>query len=318
MIIHNLTALFFKSGYMSTKKNGSGSCHISVIIVTFNNIDFIVDCLGSLSRALRGKQATVLIIDNNSTDGTANYLCRDELAAELELPGLNVILNDKNTGFTYAVNQGLRESSGDYVLILNPDVFLRPDTLPVLLELFTDDKIGVAAPQLRYPDGQIQPSCRRFPKKKDVLFEMTGLTGLFRNSSRFNGWKMADFSHRESRFVDQPQGAFLLTTKEVVSKVGLFDTRFPMFFSDVDWCYRVVRNNYNVFFCADTFASHIKGASVNRKRPEMIVSSHRSFVAFFRKYDKTLFDRLYTALICFLLLLSTLPRLLCSAVSQKR
>ncbi len=302
---------------MSTKNNGFGSYHITVIIVTFNNIDFIADCLGSLSRALRENPAQVLIIDNNSTDGTADYLSRKELSDEFELSGLNVILNKKNTGFTYAVNQGLQKSNGDFLLILNADVFLQADTLSVLLKCFTDDKIGVAAPQLRFPDGQIQPSCRRFPRKKDVIYEMSGLAKLFRKSTVLNSWKMNDFSHQESRFVDQPQGAFLLTTREVMSKVGLFDKRFPMFFSDVDWCYRVVRNNWSIFYCADTFAYHLKGASVYRQRLEMIISSHRSFVDFFRKYDETFFDRVYTALIYFLLLLFTLPRLLFSVVSQK-
>ncbi|MBN2410947.1 glycosyltransferase family 2 protein [candidate division KSB1 bacterium] len=302
---------------MSTKNNGFDSYRITVIIVTFNNIGFIVDCLRSLSRALHGNPAQVLIIDNHSTDGTAEYLNRKELSAEFEFSGLNVILNNKNAGFTYAVNQGLRQSQGDYILLLNPDVFLQSDTLSVLLNLFRDKKIGAAAPQLRYPDGQIQKSCRRFPQKKDVIFEMTGLTKLFSQSAVFNNWKMADFTHRESRFVDQPQGAFLLTTKEVFSKVGLFDTRFPMFFSDVDWCYRAVRNNCSIYFCADTFACHLKGASVYQQRSDMIVSSHRSFVDFFHKYDLTFFDRVYTALIYFLLLLSTLPRLLFAAVSQK-
>jgi len=302
---------------MSNNDYGLFSYHITVIIVTFNNIDFIAKCLSSLSHALHGYSAQLVIIDNNSTDGTVNYLNSNDLAGKFDFTQLNIILNKKNTGFTYAVNQGLQKSSGDFLLILNPDVIVQPDTLAVLLKLFKDDKIGVAAPQLRYPNGKIQPSCRRFPRKWDVLYEISGLTQLFRKSPVINSWKMADFTHLESRFVEQPQGAFLLTQKKVLQKVGLFDCSFPMFFSDVDWCYRVFLNNWSIFFCAETFVYHYKGASVHRKHPEMIVSSHRSFVNFFRKYDRNFFDKLFTSLIHLLLLVVTLPRLLFTMVSKK-
>ena len=119
---------------------------------------------------------------------------------------------------------------------------------------------------------------------------------------------MADFDHKSSRYVDQPQGAFLLAKSHVLNDVGLFDERFPMFFSDVDWCYRVKQHGWLIRFCSGTSVLHKKGASIYQRRAEMIVTSHRSFVDYFRKYDKNKWNQFTTFLIYILLLVISLPR----------
>ena len=131
------------------------------------------------------------------------------------------------------------------MLFLNPDTILPPNCLTALLPaLYADPGTGVVAPQLRFPpasSGFIQPSCRRFPTYWDLFCAFTGLTMLFPRSRFFNGWKMGDFDHRSPREVDQPQGACLLARPEVATQLGAWDERFPLFFSDVDWCRRVWR-----------------------------------------------------------------------------
>jgi len=282
---------------------------ISVIIVTFNSYPHIDGCLHSLSIALSGFKARVFVIDNASSDGTADYLQNPELPAKFSFHKLVLIFNDRNTGFTHAVNQGLRIADEDYIILLNPDIFLQPQVITTLVDSLSDNA-GVAAPQLRFPDGRVQPSCRRFPLKRDVLFSITGLAALFKNSSLFNGWKMPDFDHCNARSVDQPQGAFLMIRKDVLQHTGLLDERFPMFFSDVDWCYRTKQQGYEIVFNPQASVIHYKGASVYHKRLHMIVSSHRSFVDYFKKYDRTGPQRSLTWLIFLVLLIVTLPRLL--------
>ena len=264
----------------------------SIVIVTYNNIDTIKECLSSLSVSLGRADAELFLIDNASRDGTAEWL------QFIGMPSFSHTVftaNARNLGFTRAVNMGLSQCRGEAILLLNPDVILEADTLSILRRnLESEPDIGAVAPKLLYPDGRMQPSCRRFPNKLHLALD------LFGSGSR---WRMSDFDHDHSRDVDQPQGAFLLVRREVVRRVGLLDESFPMFFSDVDWCRRIRRDGWRIRFCAGARAVHAKGASVRQRRAAMIVSSHRSFIRYFEKYDRGRRDRLGTSLLHLALLI---------------
>lgn len=283
---------------------------ISVVLVTFNNKAIIRHCLSSLSRALTLYPSQVVIVDNDSRDGTALILQNEDIWQPFQFNNIVRIFNRQNTGYTHAVNQGLEHCSGRFVLLLNPDIVFADDPFSRLLPLFENPEIAVVAPQLRFPNGEIQPSCRRFPQKRDVFFEFLGLSRLFINSAFFNRWRMPDFSHDYSRDIDQPQGAFLLFRRSTLKQIGSLDGRFPMFFSDVDWCYRVRQIGGKIWFCAEKFVYHLQGASVRSRRAEMILTSHRSFVDYFRKYDATLWQKMSTCCVHVLLLAAMPVRLL--------
>ena len=286
----------------------SGRYSISVVIVTYNNQDHIERCIKSLSGALQDYTSELVIIDNNSVDGTVNMV-GSTLSGPLSFNSTRFIENRHNTGFTFAINQGLKQSSGDYLLIMNPDIICTPDVFLTLFREFDGERIGVVAPQLRDPDNHVQASCRRFPKKSDIYYELSGLARAL-PGTRFNRWKMPDFDHRHSKMVEQPQGAFLLIKKQVLEKTGLLDERFYMFFSDVDWCRRIYEQGYIIRYNSEVFVYHYKGVSIYPQRERMIVSSHRSFVDYFAKYDTTWFDRAATRILHFLLLTALVPRLL--------
>jgi GT2 family glycosyltransferase len=284
---------------------------ISVIIVTFNNGNTIRRCLTSLSRVLAHHSAQVCIIDNASTDATPAILQDVDLRKQLTFAAVQVICNPVNVGYTKGINQGLQRAKGRFVLMLNPDVIFATSPFERLIkELKDNPEIGVVSPQFRFLDEKIQPSCRRLPRKKDVLYEFLGLAKIFRRSAACNAWRMPDFDHQHTRDVDQPQGAFLLTTQQVLGKVGFLDESFPMFFSDVDWCRRVMAHEWRIRFIASVFVYHLQGASVKQKRAHMIVSSHQSFVAYFRKYDISWRDRCTTKMMHVLLLMATPLRLM--------
>jgi len=284
---------------------------ISVIIVTYNNRNIIQQCLSTLSDALVSYSSQLCIIDNQSVDGTPQLLSEPRFWKPFSFDAVEEIYNSTNLGYTRGVNQGLRLAAGRYVLMLNPDIIFENKLFEKLFEVLQhDESIGVVSPQFRFLDQTIQSSCRRFPTKQDVLFEFLGVSKIFSNSGFFNAWRMPDFDHNQSCDVPQPQGAFLLTRKKVLDKIGLLDESFPMFFSDVDWCRRVIQHKWRIRFVASVFIYHIRGASVNQKRAHMIVSSHKSFVDYFRKYDITWRDRCTTAIIHFLLLVATPLRLL--------
>ncbi|NIA30349.1 MAG: glycosyltransferase [Actinobacteria bacterium] len=290
---------------------------ISVIIVTFNNVRTILPCLVSLQKALFQYQSQVFIIDNASSDGTISVLGQKQKSLTKYFSEFSLRLNNTNLGFTLAVNQGLKLASGDFVLLLNPDVVLQNDTIERLLTCFSqENKIGVVAPQLRFSDGRIQPSCRNFPRKRDVILELSGLAKLFPSSPVFNHWRMSDFDHQETKDVEQPQGAFLLARQEVLQQVGFLDERFPMFFSDVDWCRRIIAKGWRIRFCSGTFVMHLQGHSVFQRRGEMIVSSHRSYVAYFKKYDETFLEQVSSLFIALVLYIILLPRIMIAVFFQ--
>ncbi len=285
---------------------------LSVVIVTFNNRAEIGACLDALTRGLAPFQSRLFVIDNASVDGTAEWLNTHKTRYQTQFNDFSLLCNPENTGFTAAVNQGLRQcqGQGDLILLLNPDVIVQENTLPVLAEkLLSRPEIGVITPQLRYLNGDIQASCRRFPRKQDVFLQVTGLSAIV-SRLHLRDWKMSDFDHRTSRFVEQPQGAFLLFHQAVLERVGLLDEDFFMFFSDVEWCERVQQRGWRIWFSADTFVYHHKGASVSRHRARMLVTSHRSFVDYFAKKDRTLSAKIGTKIVMFILIMALWPRLI--------
>ncbi|RPI03525.1 MAG: glycosyltransferase family 2 protein [Calditrichaeota bacterium] len=284
--------------------------NISIVIVSYKNAAIIEKMLFSLSAAVEHYAVQLIIIDNHSEDGTEQILKKGDFWHKLHFQDVSIFINEQNTGYTRAVNQGLAYCQGEYLLLLNPDIFFVEKVFSTLISCFNHLDIGVVAPQMRFPDGRIQPSCRHFPRKRDVLFEFLGLTRLFPKSPFFNRWRMPEFDHLSSQHVDQPQGAFLLMRRSVLESVGLLDERFPMFFSDVDWCSRVIAAGWKIHFCAEAFVYHQKGASIRQKRAEMAVTSHRSFIDYFDKNDRTIFDRMTTLMVHVLLLAATAIRLL--------
>ncbi|MCG3119550.1 MAG: N-acetylglucosaminyl-diphospho-decaprenol L-rhamnosyltransferase [bacterium] len=268
---------------------------VAIIIVTFQNAGEIAACLRSLVAAAPQWQVQLFLIDNASTDATRQAIT----AASAELPParfhIDVIANAANVGFTRAVNQGLeryfaqrKRGEAMPVMFLNPDTILPPHSLAALMEkLYAFTEAGVIAPQLIHPDGRIQASCRRFPTQWDLFCELSGLSRLFPNSPILNRWKMAAFDHQHSAAVEQPQGACLLAKPEVVQQVGWWDERFPIFFSDVDWCKRVWEKGWQIRFEPSVQIVHAQGISVRQVRAAAIWSSHLSFWRYLRKHENT-------------------------------
>ena len=257
---------------------------LSIIIVTFNHEKEIANCLTTLATAISSFQTEIFIIDNHSTDQTV-AIAKDSLSNINKKHQWSIICNKSNKGFTRAVNQGLEQIRGEYVLILNPDTELPENIFGPLIEIFNNNReVGIVSPQFRNPDGTVQPSCRRFPRHRDVIYNALGLNLLFKKNKEFNYWKMGDFDHQSRRAVEQPQGAFLLVRREAMEQVGLLDEQFPMFFSDVDWCQRFMQHGWKILFVPGVQIVHYQGTSIFKHRLKMIWSSHRSFYHYFSKY----------------------------------
>lgn len=262
---------------------------LSIVIVSWNTRDLLRACLVALKAEIAllqsqipGATVETFLVDNASADGSAAM-------AESEHPWVHLIANNDNLGFAKANNQAFKLSTGDFVLLLNPDTEIKPGALFTLLEfLKTHPEAGIVAPQLLNSDGSIQRSCREFPTFKGMLYELIGLSRMFSSDSAFGQevrrYKMLDFAHDHARQVDQPEGACLLVKREIFDKVGTLDEGFFMLFEEVDWCFRIIKAGYQIWFTPNAQVVHHYGQSIKQVKVPMILSSHRGLYRFWYKH----------------------------------
>ncbi|MEE9168130.1 MAG: glycosyltransferase family 2 protein [bacterium] len=259
---------------------------LSVIIVTFNHEREIGECLPAIYERSSARPLEIFVVDNSSDDGTVAAVNKCKLLYDSKDFRIEFVQNRDNKGYTLAVNQALNEASGEFILMLNPDTIVQKESIDLMLQFLRDKPdTGAVAPQLLFPDGRIQPSCRRFPRYRFIVFEMMGLNRLFPTSSIFNGWKMGDFDHRSLKTVPQPQGSCLMLPRKVLEEVGNLDERFFLFFSDVDLCKRIWRSGRKIYFYPAAKVIHQRGSSIYRNRAASTWRSHRDFIRYFLKWS---------------------------------
>ncbi len=259
---------------------------LSVVIVSWNTRDLLRACLVSLKEEIatmpNPADVEVFLVDNASADGSAKM-------AQEEHPWVHLIANSDNKGFAKANNQAFALAGGRFILLLNPDTEIKPGALSTLLAFFDNHpRAGIVAPQLLNTDGTVQRSCREFPTFVGMLYELIGLSRLFpANSSygkEFRRYKMLDWNHDDERPVDQPEGACLLVKREVLEKVGTLDEGFFMRFEEVDWCFRIIKAGYEIWFTPRAQVVHHYGQSIKQVKVPMILSSHRGLYRFWYKH----------------------------------
>jgi len=251
---------------------------LSIVTVSWNTKELLRRCLTTLQAELVGLDAEVFLIDNNSADGSAEMVANEH-------PWVRLIANADNRGFAAANNQAFALAAGDYVLLLNPDTEVQPGSISTLLNfLDTHPQAGIVAPQLLNTDGSIQRSCREFPTFAGMLYELIGLSRIFPKCDEFRRYKMLDWNHDDERQVDQPEGACLLVRREILQQVGTLDEGFFMLFEEVDWCYRIKQQGWQIWFTPDARVIHHYGQSIKQVKAKMILSSHRGLHRFWQKH----------------------------------
>ena len=251
---------------------------LSIVIVNWNTREYLGACLGSIEANPPGSEYEAVVIDNASSDGSAEMVreCFDRVI---------LMENAQNVGYAEGNNQGIRRSRGEFVLLLNPDTEVKPGALDALLG-FAREHSDAAAVGCRLvgPDGKAQGSCRSFPDALGVFFEYTGLSRVFPKSRRFGSYRMTYFRYNREAEVDQPMGSCLLLSRKAVDEVGMFDKDFTIFFNEVDWCYRAKQKGWKVYFTPDAEVLHHGGASTRQAKADMAGESHRAMQEFYRKH----------------------------------
>ncbi len=250
---------------------------LSVIIVSYNVKYFLEQCLCSVQRAA-DNSVEVLVVDNNSTDGTVEY-------CQHRFPFAQFISNKENTGFASANNQALAKAKGKYVLFLNPDTII-PEDLFIHCVAFMDAHVGAGALGVRMIDGSgafLKESKRGFPSPWAAFCKMSGLTALFPRSKVFAKYYMGHLPEKEINAVDALAGACMFVRKEALNKTGGFDERFFMYAEDIDLSYRIQQAGYKNYYFPETTIRHFKGEST-RKDGRYIRLFYKAMVQFTRKH----------------------------------
>jgi GT2 family glycosyltransferase len=254
---------------------------LSVVIVNWRTRELLVACLQSLHAALGGRvaagDAEVIVVDNASGDGSA-------AAVREQFPAVRLIANEENRGYAAGNNQGIAAASGDNIMLLNPDTEVPREAVARLEACLRErPRAGAAAPMLVYPDGRPQASLRGFPTPLALFGAVTGLGRLARVGSPLAAYQPRDLPAIPT-VVDQPMTSCLLLRGEALREVGPFDETFPIFFNDVDLCWRLRQAGWEIWFVPEARVVHHGGASTRQVRLAMLWASHRGLHRYYQKH----------------------------------
>ena len=239
---------------------------LTISIVSYRTPDLLRGCLSALASERGSLEMDVTVVDNASADGSVNL-------TRTEFPWVNVIANPRNAGFGAAHNQVLRQARGRYWLILNSDAAPAPGALGTLVAaLDADPAVAVAGPRLRYPDGSVQPSRRRFPTLATLFLESTQIQRFSPDNRVLRAYYLQDQSDDEPQDVDWLVGACLCLRAEAVRQVGVFDERFFMYSEEIDLCRRLKAAGWRVRYVPEAEVLHVEGAS---SRADLAVRDQR-------------------------------------------
>lgn len=250
---------------------------LSITICSWNTLEDTRACLQSLERVRDEAHFEVIVLDNNSEDGSPDMV-------EQEFPWVRSMRMARNLGFTGGQNEMLENRHGRHALLLNSDTVVHAGairTLMIYLEANPD--IGILGPKLENPDGSLQFSCRRFPRPAAALFRNTPLGKLFPNNRFTREYLMQDWQHDQPRDVDWVSGAALLAREELIAKIGFLDPEYFMFSEDVDYCWRAHEADFRVVYLPTAVITHAIGRSTDKAPNRMIGRFHRSMFRFYRK-----------------------------------
>jgi GT2 family glycosyltransferase len=263
----------------SKNRNSQVSMLLSVIIVNYNVKHFLEQCLCSLQLAIKEMEAEVIVVDNDSTDGSMAYL-------QPRFPTVKFIANRDNTGFARANNQAFQVAKGKYILFLNPDTLV-PDNCLVACMDYLDNHKDVGALGTKMLDGSgcfLPESKRAFPSPLTSLFKLLGLSALFPKSKLFGKYHLGNLSHDANHEVDVLAGAFMMIRKEVLDSVGAFDEAFFMYGEDVDLSYRIQKAGWKNVYFAESTIIHFKGESTKKGSLNYVRMFYQAMHLFVKKH----------------------------------
>lgn len=256
----------------------------SVIIISFNTQKLLRECLQTVREASAGLAVETIVVDNASRDGSPQMVAA-------EFPEARLTRSEVNLGFGVANNAGIRQARGRYIVLLNSDAFLRPDTLALALKLMEDNpQCGAGGAKQVGRNGEYQFSARLFPNLRDELLMLSGLACKFPHSKFFGRYDRTWASPDEPCEADWFPGAFAVVRRAALENAGVFDPRFFLYYEEVDWFRRIKQAGWKIMYWPRLLVTHIGGES-SRSLKAMDFSETGAQVTLWRMRSTLLYYR---------------------------
>jgi len=260
---------------LNTEHNSSSNSQtpeLSVCIVSWNTKELLGNCLESVFADPRSERWEVIVVDNASTDGSAEMV-------EQRFPGATLVASATNLGFARANNVAMERAAGRCFLLLNSDTRVHEGALGGIVALMDEhDDMGAAGPMLLNDDESLQPSCGSSPSLRSETVRKLLLHRLLPS------FKRSHESHRDRQNVDWVTGACLFVKRDVVSRVGPLDPEIFMFYEDIEWCLRIRRAGWKIGYHPGFQVIHLGGQSTRKNLEAMLVTSQRSLYYLFQRH----------------------------------
>jgi GT2 family glycosyltransferase len=251
---------------------------VTVIIVTWNSREDLPGCLAAIPAAARTVRYEIMIVDNQSTDGTRAYV-------ESSHRSIRLLANGENRGFAAANNQALRLTRSRYVLLLNPDTLLQEGAIDRLVHCMEEHgEASAAGPAVLNRDGTPQRTGVAFPSTRNILVESVFLDRLLPGSRFFGQHRQLYADPSVEREVDYVQGSCMIVRCEAIGHVGILDEDYFMYFEETDWCYRMRQMGGTVWFCPAASVIHFGGEATSHYGERRLVNYHRGLLLFYKKH----------------------------------
>lgn len=252
---------------------------VSIIIVNWNTRDILRGCLDSVYTQTQGIDFEVIVVDNASSDGSAEMV-------KQESPQVILIANSENRGFAAANNQGMQIAKGRYILLLNPDTIILDGAIQKSVA-FADKHpdIGVLGCQVWLNENEIQKTCFSFPTLCKALVQETGLLHMFPHSRIFGRTNYGWWDRKSEMDVDVVSGMFMLVRQEAIIEIGLMDEAYFVYAEETDWCFRFHKAGWRCVFTPTASIIHLDGGSKSTAliKNKMFVQMQKSMLIFHLK-----------------------------------
>jgi hypothetical protein len=223
---------------------------VSIVILNYKNRGLVAQCIKTIKMFAPTRSYEIIVVDNASGDRLGDFLA-------VQHPEVKFIALDRNDGYAAGNNRGIEAASGRYVLVMNPDITVRPGAIDAMVKFMDDNPaVGVSGPKLLKPNGQVDESCFRFHHWMTPIYRRTPL-GRLPVGQRENGrYTMSDFDRQQTRDVDWLLGAVLMVRRSALERVGQLDEKYFLYFEDTDWCRRFWQAGYRVAYFSGATMVH--------------------------------------------------------------
>jgi GT2 family glycosyltransferase len=253
---------------------------VSVCIVTLNASKYLHHCLTLLEQSQGAEVEQIIVVDNRSNDNTVKMIHEKHSSVTL-------IQNNRNEGYTIPMNRAMKEAYGEYLLILNPDAFVKPKAVAALANfLDLHPEVGIAGPKVLNVDGTFQKSCRRgVARPWNVISYFTGLAARFPDNSKYTGYHLSHLDENILYEVDGVSGSCMMIRRNLIYEIGCFDERFFAYQEDSDYCFRAKAAGWKIYYVPEAEVIHDAGRGGSAAyKYRSLFEWHRSYYLLYKKH----------------------------------